>query len=184
MIVLWKLCTAVGLKIREIKRFKTGQFLQHCLPASHLLRTYPAPLSWGSGPVINHCASYASCRGGRGARPGQSWNPTALSTTGPRDGHWARHSPCMRFVTGFQKERKKKDEKHDLDSKSPSLLPWDQTEEEANPEEERVQWTEGVNRAVHAPCLRCHVCKPINAFVTYISLYSVSVICYRILAST
>lgn len=177
MIVLWKLCTAVGLKIREIKRFKTGQFLQHCLPASHLLRTYPAPPCWGSGPVINHCASYASCRGGRGARPGQSWNPTALSTTGPRDGHWARDSPCMRFVTGSQKERKKMRSMAWIQSHLPCYP-------ESKPEEERVQWTEGVNWAVRARYLRCHVCKPINAFVAYISLHSVSVICYRILAST
>lgn len=135
MIVLWKLCTAVGFKIREIKCFKRGQFLQHCLPASHLLRTYPSLLSWGSGPVINHCAFYTSCRSGHGTRPGQSWNPTALA---PQLVQEMGPGP-MKVPAGglsLDSRKKKEDEKHDLDSKSPSLLPWEQTEKEANPEVE------------------------------------------------
>lgn len=104
-----------------------------------------------------------------------------LSTIGPRDGHWANASRCMRFVTGFQ-------------TKKIRTLTWIQSHlprytenklrKEANPEEKGVRWTEDVHWAVHALCLRFHVCKPMNAFSAYITLSRVSVTCYRILPST
>lgn len=130
MIVLWKLCTAVGFKIREIKCFTRGQFLQHCLPASHLLRAYPSLLSWGSGPVIHRCAFHASCRRGHGTGPGPSWSLSALS---PQLVPAMGTGPMQVPAWGLSLDSRKKDKNSNLDSKSPSPLHWEQTEKRSQP---------------------------------------------------
>lgn len=102
MIVLWQLCAAVGFKAREMKCFKRGHCLQSCLPAAHRLRTYPSSLL---GPVINHCALSTQLQEWTRNQAWPGLEPRCpLSTTGPRDGHWASESPCVRSAIGFRRK--------------------------------------------------------------------------------